>query len=802
MKAASITSLSRVQAGKRASAIALSLCVFIALVAIHGMAQAVPLLNQPLSPTSAVPGGNAFTLTVTGTGFASNAVVNWNGSARTTTFVSSSELTAAILKTDITKPGIATVTVNNPGGGTSNSVFFSISKSVSAVSMLRNDLTAGSDPTAAAAADFIGNGKIDLAVANGNGNSVSIFLGNGDGTFQTPVNYQTAAGYPDAILVADFNGDGKLDLAVLLQRSNQVSILLGNGDGTFGTHHEFSTGQNPVGFAAADLNGDGKLDLAVANFTDNTVSVLLGKGDGTFQTHQDYATGVNPEFVAVGDFNKDGQLDLAVPNNNDNTVSILLNAGSGTFPTHTDLATAPVPTGVVVADFNKDGNLDLAVSTASHSLSVLLGNGDGTFKTHVNYATGANSQMIATADLNADGKLDLAVANFSDNSVSVLPGNGDGTFKGQQVFPTNSGAGWLAIADLNGDGKLDMAVVDSSANMLSILTETALTVTPTLIQYGNQEAGKPSPAQKVTLKNTGTTAITLASSPITFAGANAADFSQTTTCGSSLLAGASCTVSVTFTPGNLGQRTGQVIIAESNGNSTGAGLIGTGLISVSLGPTRNYPFPTTLIGTKSKAMKFTFTNESGLNIAITDVIVNGANASDFPLQTVTGECPYNGGTVNAGASCFISVAFTPTMLPPQEEYGAMNIFGNFTPGQGQQAVLLMGLGTGVQVTPTSLTFAAQTVGTISPAQNITFKNALSTPMQITSIVVQGTNFKDFAIYAPTTTCSTTVPVPANSTCIISVTFSPTATGTRTAQVSIGDPDVTGPQMVNLTGTGQ
>ncbi len=804
MKAGSIASiLSGVRAGGRASVVAFSLCAVIALVPTHAMAQAVPLLNQPLNPVSAVPGGNAFTLTVTGTGFASNAVVNWNGSARATTFVSSSKLTAAILKADIAKPAIATVAVSNPVGGASNSAFFSISKSVAAVSMLRNDITAGSGPTAAVAADFDGNGKIDLAVANANGNSVSIFLGNGDGTFQAPVNYQTAPGYPDAILAADFNGDGKLDLAVLLQRSDQVSILLGNGDGTFGpTHKEFSTGHNPVGFAAADLDGDGKLDLAVANFTDNTVTVFWGNGDGTFPTQTAYDTGVNPESVAVGDFNKDGQLDLAVPNNNDNTVSILLNTGSRTFHMHTDFATAPVPTGVVVADFNNDGNLDLAVSAASHSLSVLLGNGDGTFKTNVNYTTGANSQMIATADLNADGKLDLAVANFSDNSVSVLPGNGDGTFKGQQVFPTNAGPGWLAIGDLNGDGKLDMAVVDSSANMLTLLTETSLVVTPTLLQYGNQEAGKPSTAQKITLKNTGTTAITI--STVTFTGANATDFSQTNACVGSLLSGASCTVSVTFTPGDLGPRTGEVIVTESTGSSTGAGLIGAGLISVKLGPTRNYPFPLTLVGTKSKAMKFTFTNESGLNIAITDVIVNGTNAGDFPLQTVTGECPYNGGTVNAGASCFISVAYAPTSVPPGDggETAAMNIFGNFTPGQGQQAVLLSGHTTAVQVTPTSLTFAAQTVGTTSPAKSVTFLNAGSTPMSITSISIQGTNFKDFAVSPSATTCSTSVSVPANATCTIGVTFTPQATGTRTALVNIGDNDPTGPQMVNLTGTGQ
>jgi hypothetical protein len=792
MKAVSIrTIFSPVQAGRRALMIAFSLCLFIALAPTHATAQAVPLLNQPLSPTSAVPAGKAFTLTLSGTGFASNAVVNWNGSARATTFVSSSSLTAAILKTDIAKPGIASITVTNPGKGTSNTAYFSISKSVAAVSMLRDDLHVGAGPTAAATADFDGNGTTDLAVANSSGNSVSIFLGNGDGTFGSGVNYQTAVGFPDAILTGDFNGDGKLDLAVLLERSNQVSILLGNGDGTFGAHQEFSTGQNPVGFAAADLNGDGILDLAVANLTDNTVSILLGNGDGTFKAHKDYATGVNPEFVAVGDFNKDGQLDLAVPNNNDNTISILLNAGSGTFPTHNDVATAPVPTGAVVADFNNDGNLDLAVSTASHSLSVLLGNGDGTFKTQVPYVTGANSQMIATADLNADGKLDLAVANFTDNSVSVLPGNGDGTFKGQQVFPTNSGPGWIAIADLNGDGKLDMAVVDTTSNNVTLLTESSLIVTPTLLQYGNQEGGVPSAAKTFTLKNTGTTAITI--STIVPVGTNGPDFKPTVNCVGSLLAGASCTVSVVFTPGNIGSRTGQIIVTESNGSSTGVGLIGDGLISVKLGPTRNYPFPLTLVGTTSKAMKFTFTNESQLTIPISSVLINGANYKDFPE---TNNC---GTSVGPGASCTISVAFAPTMMPPGLETAAMNIFGNFTPGQGQQAVLLTGQSTAVKVTPTSLAFGTQTVGTTSAPKIVTFLNAGNVPLQITSMVFSGMGF---GLSSSVTTCSTSVPVPANSTCNIGVTFSPQVAGPATANLAIGNADPTGPQMITLTGTGQ
>lgn len=754
---------------------------------------AVPQLNQPLLPDSAGPGAKAFTLTVTGSGFVSTSVVNWNGSPRTTTLVTSEKLTAAILATDVAKAGSAFVTVTNPapGGGTSNSVIFPISKAISVISMIRSDTASGSVPTAVVAADFNNNGKIDVAVANASGNSVSVYMGNGNGTFQTPVNYPTAVGYPDALVIGDFNGDGKLDLAVALERSNQVSILLGNGDGTFGTHQEFPTGQNPVGLAIGDVNNDGKLDLLVANLTDSTVSVLLGKGDGTFQGHVDYATGINPQQVAVGDFNGDGALDLAVPNNNDNTVSILLNSGTGTFPTHTDLATAPDPTGIAIADFNGDGILDLAVSTASFKASVLLGTGGGAFKAHADYAVGANSQAIAIGDLSAQGKLDIAVANFTDNSVSVLPGNGKGGFTAEQVFPTNAGPGALAFGDFMGTGKLGIAVADTTGDEISVLTNTLLSVTPTFVSFPIEEAGITSAPITVTVKNG--TATTVDISKIGVVGTGEAYFAvaSTGTCGSTLLAGASCTAPVTFTPPATGVFAGQVIVTESNGSSAGFGMTGNGQVGMKLGPTRDYTFKLTLENTNSAPAKFVFTNVSGINITLTSIITNGKNASDFLVDDTT-TC---GTTVLPNASCNIFVTYHPTTNG--QEISFLNVFGSFSPGNGQQAVQLNGTGTAVKLTPTSLTFTAQTVGTTSPAKTVTFFNAGTLPLTIFNVNIQGTDPNDFH---QTNNCPGSLA--GGATCTISVTFTPAASGSRTASMMIGDNDWTGPQTVPLTGTGK
>lgn len=751
----------------------------------------VPLINQPLAPSAVAPGSAAFTLTVNGSGFVSGATVLWNGFARTTTFVSSSQLTASILQSDVAVAGTAEVSVKNPGSAAiSNVVFFSTIKAVSTVSLTRNDIACGANPQAVAVADFNGDGIQDLAVLNGNGNSVSIFTGNGSGTFNTPTtSYPVAPGFPDAVVVGDFNNDGKLDLAVLVQHAGEVSILLGNGDGTFQSHLDFVTGNNPLALAVGDFNGDGILDLATANNFDNTVSILLGNGDGTFQNHVDYATGSGPNALTVGDFNGDGILDLAVVNNNDNTVSILLGHGDGTFPAQSPAySTAAVPTAIVAGNFNKDGILDLAVATASGKVSVLLGSGGGLFASHVDYSVGANSQSVIAADLHADGNVDLAVANYNDSTVSILQGNGDGTFKSQSVYPTNSGPGWLAAGDFNGNGKLDLATADSNANTISLLMQGSIVVSPTFLSCGNQQAGIPTSCKSVTVKNSGTAALTITG--VSTIGTNASEFSVTNSCGSTLAAGSSCTFSITFTPNSMGVgKTAQTIVAFSNGTSVGFGMSGSAIISITMGP-RNITYRPQLLNTSSKPVLITFTNDSGVTITDISLLINGINPTSY---SQTNTCVPS---LAGFQSCTISVTFTPQQVGGLT--AAVNIFGTFTAGSGQQASLLAGTGTAVSVTPGSLTFAAQTVGTSSSPQNVSVHNVGSTALPISSVTLQGVDPKDFSI--PLNPCNGSIA--AGGKCVIPVTFTPTATGTRTATLNIGDPDPTGPQVVSLTGTGQ
>jgi FG-GAP-like repeat/FG-GAP repeat len=333
-----------------------------------------------------------------------------------------------------------------------------------------------------AAADFNGDGKVDLAVANFDSNTVGVLLGSGDGTFKPAVTYNSG-GDPTLVVEADVNGDGRPDLVVANYNSSTVGVLLGNGDGTFQTVATYASGGNLAwSVAVADVNGDNRLDLLVTNQCVNvsdcahsSVGVLLGNGDGTFQAVVTYDSGgVSALSVAAADVNADDKSDLLVANLNTGTIGVLLGNGDGTFQAATSYNSGGAgPYSLVVADLNGDRKPDLVVANSdSNTVSVLLGNGDGTFQAAVSYASGGSSdRSVAVADVNGDGKPDLmvanacAVSNCASGVVGVLLGNGDGTFEAAVTYLSGGfAAQWVAVADVNADGRPDLLIANCGPN--------------------------------------------------------------------------------------------------------------------------------------------------------------------------------------------------------------------------------------------------------------------------------------------------------------------------------------------------
>jgi len=353
----------------------------------------------------------------------------------------------------------------------------------------RADYRVGTSPDAITVGDFNGDGKPDLAVANENCantcglGSISVLLNCGDGTFQPAVAYGTNTD-PVSIVAADFNGDGRSDLAVANAISpvspgpGTVTVFFNKGDGTFSRSGEYSAGSGIGQLSAVRLPGTSYSSLAVTNFTAlngvNAVSILRNLGNGTFALPVPYATGKAPASVVSLDFNHDGIADLAITNANDSTVSILLGKSDGSFIPRVDYPVAPGPHRVIAQDINADQVADLVVSAASSltyggAISILLGNGDGTFQPAVSYGTGNNPWALVAGDFNHDGKLDVLFTNGDTSRLSVLLGNGDGTFPTCTSYSNVGEVDAITVADFNGDGLQDLALINRSNSRVTIV---------------------------------------------------------------------------------------------------------------------------------------------------------------------------------------------------------------------------------------------------------------------------------------------------------------------------------------------
>lgn len=550
----------------------------------------------------------------------------------------------------------------------------------------------------ASVGDFDGDGRQDLVVANGDANSVSVLLGNGDGTFQTHLNYAGFGGMGDfqgdgrqdligcaggfvnvllgngdgtfqtqirnttfgcqSALIGDFNSDGKLDLAGSGgEPLESIGVMLGNGDGTFRREVDSPIGVIPKLSLAliGDFNGDGKPDIAVGSSIDNSnaenwLNVLLGNGDGTFRFFGQYPAGIRATSVALGDFNRDGKQDFVVSNqcgtnctssSTHGTVSVWLGNGDGTFQTSGEYQSGLEAFSVAVGDFNGDGTLDLAVaSRGDSSVGVLLGNGDGTFQTHMNFPTAPNPQFITIADFDSDGRLDLAVASLL-YSFTVLLGNGDGTFHMNKVYFNGEGNRGVIVSDFNHDGAPDLLLgTYAGAGILLNLLNKIVSIAEV------QSSSKSSiPGQLVTL---------------------------------------TATIHTRSNSSDSGTPTGTVTFVD--------GADGLGTETLNEDGVATLSVDTLSVGTH--AITVVYSGDSKFNPATSAVLTQVVQAPDFEVSATSGSA-----TVKAGAS----TAFTLTMTAQNGFSGDISLTCSVTPAPALAPVC--------SLTPTSVTLAASGTAT-------------------------------------------------------------------------------------------
>jgi hypothetical protein len=341
-----------------------------------------------------------------------------------------------------------------------------------------------------ATADFNNDGALDLCLARYNANQVAVYLGNGDGTFQSSRNLTAGTG-PLACVCADLNGDTLLDIAASNRESDNVSVFIGLGGGTFAPAVNYACGSQPEELAAGDFDADGDVDFAVICYESSNLVLLDNYGDGTFASPRPVEVNGDPVALAAVDVTNDGALDLLVADIGGDAVVVLEGSGTGSFDTLGRYQAGIEPCFVRAGDFNEDGNLDaVAVNMTSNNISVWPGDGAGGLGSRTNYAVGTSPRQVTVADLDGDGHLDLAVSNKVGNSITVFRGTGTGTFGAAQTWDPDDDPLPITPGDFDGDGDLDLAVGNYSPQGITLLfNDDALTATA--LDPGQYEVGAP-----------------------------------------------------------------------------------------------------------------------------------------------------------------------------------------------------------------------------------------------------------------------------------------------------------------------
>jgi hypothetical protein len=334
-----------------------------------------------------------------------------------------------------------------------------------------------------AAAELTGDGFTDLAVANRVAGTVTILAGGAGGTFAS-AGTVTVGARPEAVAASVLDTSGgvillgsNVDLVVANGDANSVSILRNGGDGTFTdvTGSPFAVPSHPNGLALADFTGDGAPDVAIAVRDAGGVRALVNDGTGNFTgPFATLATGTEPQAILAVDVSGDGNVDLLVANRGSGTVSSLRGTGSNIVGPALTVATVADPVAIAVADLDADGDLDLGVlSGTDDAVHLLVNDGTGTFSAAPTIAAGPGGAALQLVDVDGNGAPDVVAVTASGNAVVLALNDGTGAFGGPIAFPAGTGPLDVAVADVDGDGRTDLLASDSVDGAVSILRATA-----------------------------------------------------------------------------------------------------------------------------------------------------------------------------------------------------------------------------------------------------------------------------------------------------------------------------------------
>ncbi|MGD0921458.1 MAG: choice-of-anchor D domain-containing protein, partial [Terriglobia bacterium] len=591
------------------------------------------------------------------------------------------------------------------------------------------------------------------------------------------------------VVTGDFNGDGKLDIATATGSdyygygSNplKVMLFLGNGNGTFQARRQWDysglTGAIGSVGAVADFNGDGFLDLAVGhglttalpNGFGNQVTIHLGDGAGNLTPFSVFTTGGSGIPLVAADFNGDGKEDLLARTYDDQTVRLHLGYGDGTFPSGGEVVfydAGSAGANMAVGDLNGDGHADV-VMVRDNDVQSSLGTGAaGYFSWSTAIGLPSTGRWVTLGDLNGDGHLDAVVT--ANEHLFVLLGNGDGTFQPAVDYPvTNAVLYGAAVADFDNDGHADVAV--ANYGFLSGGENNQVLVFP---GDGAGNLGSPE-------------TFTVAWAP---GGVVARDFNNDGLPDLAVAYGDSSVISVLINS----------VLGPPNDNWVNAAVVDslpyTSIVDTTQATTElTDPSPGCGYG-NGHSVWYVFTPASNGTVTANTF---GSNY-DTILSAFTGA---------PGAftwqACNDDYAGFQSQISFGVTAGVMYSFMVTSYGSGNGGSLVFNLsfipaGPYVSLSPTTLPFGNQVVNTTSAAQTVTVTNVGNADLVVSGVSLTGSMPGDFAIVSDGCTGAYVVP---SAFCTFGVTFTPTAAGARTANVSISDNAPDTPQTVSLTGTG-